>query len=486
MLYISQVLLTLTGSCFWCAAFAADSDFLGRRPGLNQDVQLWNDFMRSEGKVDPGVSANGHLDRDLFDDTSRTPAKVRPAAKLKSATRGIFLDKTLKDRKAAQENAPRIATQTVDEQAPIHSIVASSNLPSWSSWGDKTRPINGQAAIKSMAAPPNMPSSISRSALGDNGEQKDMQGLSKSIFASPNSPSWSSWGAETRNLTQAALVATKASADTPCTKTMKACKRDRRNCDHVLDILQFLRMQNIAIEKAVQREANQREKDDSDDVVPVPAPAPAPERKAEMLLQSLLEKNGLAVPKPEDWEWADSKEQMFLQSALENRALALRSQNWNWTRIQEGSPPEVTTTALYHPIPEIPGTNRAIHVMNGASTEATAASLYHPVHEIPSIRTRYHTELPLKNSPQPIGLHSRRTGCPNKLQRKLDACEESLSKCKSSVDDHNMILNSIADRAISERQKQLRRYLQPSSYGYATAARPSAPCHPVAGHKKSP
>jgi len=379
--------------CVWRAAAAiaggGERDFLGKRPGLSQDVQLWNSFLRSEGEASSSISAGD----PIFDP---------PAA-------GVFLDATNQqgigkssDRRlqvALQSCLKKHFSTQLKQVGPMPVTVprgnlaavaaaAAAHLNTGTKQDEKLVKERMQACLKTSQEEP---------------KSTSVQGPVKAIVASASS--WASFGGHTKP------SFLEFNATDPCTDDFKQCKKDKSNCKNVLDILQFLRLQHIAVEKSIQRDAD------------------AKKDKKSMLLQSVLEEHGFTLPKPQDWQWTGAKRKLLLQTALEQKSLALPNQEWGqWT---PSSPP-----------------------------------LVHEVPNIDNIRSHYHQDLPLKQAALPLEFHNLPSPpggmrCPFDVQKKIDSCHASFETCKVDVDDHESILNAIAPRAGHARELKLQKYLHP-------------------------
>jgi hypothetical protein len=403
---VCQFQLVLVAGYLFGAAFAGSGarDFLKRRPGLSKDDQLWKAFLKSEdqqGHLDQASKAQ--LEQDSVDELQLEPSSMM-------ARNGkAFVDTSHQDQVKSRDS--RL-------QAALHSCLKDHFSSHLNSTMPLPIPVPGgsMAAVAAAAAASLNLGSKHRENIVKARLETCLDGTQKNkVSAQPAAPiiapqsmpkAWTAWGARTKNAT--ALV--QADVASPCSKSLKTCKKDNKNCRHVLDILQFLRLEHIAVEKVIQREADAA-------------------KNHALLLQTVLEKHGLTLPKAEDWTWTDSKHNL-LQSALEGHGLALLNQDWK-------SAPTTSTTPLNHPIPVVP------------------EPLSHPIPVVPSIPTHYHAKLPLEHHAMPIKLQHLRAECPPERQKKLDDCRSSLKECNLDVDDHNSILNSISDRASLEREVKL-------------------------------
>lgn len=343
-----------------------ESHFLGKRPGLNEDVKLWNEFLRSE---------NQPHSQDEFALEASIPEESSTA----------FLDTETKDHDQIEVTLRSCLRKHVGPDA---------KMPAWGSV-----PRGGLAAV------------VSAAVAGLRASKYDEKLLKVKLQACVESTQQDNQHKKTA--AKAALVETDVTGS--CTKVLKGCKKDLHNCEHVLDILQFLRLQHIAVEKTVQREAD------------------AKKRKSWKLLQtgpslqSVLEKHGFSVPTHDDWDWTRGKT-LLLQSALEEHSLALMNENWNTTLPARDAP-------LFHPIPEIAPKQLRQHSPTQAPTQISLA--------------------------RPLRLEIHHARCPAHTQKQLDECGASLESCKVDVDDHNSILNSIAARASQMRRERLEPLLHP-------------------------
>jgi len=434
----SKIRLTIIAGCLLRVATAGggERDFLGKgeRPGLKKDVQLWNAFLRSEGQVDNGVASD---DRWLSEAMLADGAQVghgstgRRTSERIAARSGAFLDATV------HQGADQLGDSRME--VALQSCLKAHFGTHLSQAIPMPAPKGGLAAVAAAAAAHINTGTKQNEDLIKTRLQNCMETTQKidpkaaakaapgkAIIVSPSfTAPWTPFGVRTKNATavKPALVATNMTD--PCTKSIKQCKRDKKNCVRVLDILQFLRLHHIAVEKTIQAEATQKKQAKRHQELKL--------LQGQKKLKQILDENGLEMPKPDDWDWwTDAKHKLILQSALEQNGLALLNQDWNFTP---------STPDLYHPIPNVP------------------SNTFHPDHPLgPN-----HVDLqPFKQALEGIGLVKGQhisTQCPNPhLQKKLDTCRSSVQSCKVDVDDHNSILNSIAERAIQETGVKLQKY----------------------------
>lgn len=320
------LIASLSGQvCRLASAGAGERDFLGKRPGLRKDMQLWNDFLRSENQADStGVGDILKLDSEMPDEDHG-----------KSSSHTVLLDSSTRKRPG------RAATSTPRRKA-----------------SDKT----------------------------------------------------------TRKMTPAVLLEVNASG--VCHKEVKQCKKDAKNCNHVLDILQFLRLEHIAVEKVMRQEGE------------------LSLRQGGALLQTVLEKHGFATPNADDWSWTGKKEKFFLQTSLEEHAHALTDKEWKSDESNR-SPP------LYHPIPQVGKVKTSHH--------------HHTEHKVPTQRGEDEpfTGPLLPAATKALHLEVHHAHCPVDIQKELDECNARLKTCKTDADNLNVLLNSVAEKASAWRQQRL-------------------------------
>lgn len=401
-----QAIVVIAAGCFLHVAAAiaggGEKDFLGKRPGLNQDVQLWNAFLRSETQQDKGSASDAQLDQDLLGDAQLTRRlselsdQRSAAAHVKGA--GIFLDAN-NHQAAAKHDASRLQAE-LDACLKTHFsayLKHASPLPV---------PVPGQgmaavaaAAVASLNIGTKDGTDFMKARL-----QACLEAAQKepaaTIVTPQRVPGWLSWGARTKNATSVIQKSTQGAETEGCKKELKKCKKDKINCNGVLDILQFLRLQHIAVEKNIQARADRRNNP--------------------LLLQTVLKENGFKLPKPEDWQWSGAQHKLLLQTALEQDALAVPNQDWQ------------SLSALYHPIPVI--------------SSASAPALNHPIPDIGGdIPTRYHYGPQSQDSAMPVKLQHLLTECPYGKQMKLNGCRSAVAECQSATDNLNSILNSVAE-----------------------------------------
>jgi len=365
-------------------AGAGQHDFLRKRPGLKHDVQLWNEFLKSENQPDSqGLADEDRLDSVIPEEAQEDPTEgsvlflgattqVHDLVHLQAALRSCLR------KHAGYEGSVPVPHGTLAEVA----AAAVASLKPATRGQEKLLKVQVEACLETSTA-----ASESTPALqATHGPAKALPKVETALV--------------TTNLNASGYTA-------PCAKDLKKCDKDIDRCKHVLDILQFLRMEHIAVEKTMQREAQAR--------------------KGGLLLQTVLEKHGLSVPKPEDWDWTGG-DKLLLQTALEQHGLALIDQDW-----------PSHTPDLVHPIPVIPPT----HNHEESHTKAVAKpSNARPLgFKAKSVRSEvYHIR------------------CAPQVQKQLDTCASSLHICKTDVDNHNAILNSIADRASRDREAKLLNY----------------------------
>jgi len=400
-----RLCLTLfTSYSFWAAcagSLSGEREFLGKRPGSTKDEQLWNAFLRSENQVDHGSSI---FDQDLT-----------PPTNLGSTQSGVFLDATVED------DTKHGMQAALDSCIKAHfSDYLKPGLPKPAAVPGGTLAAVAAAAAASLSAQSMYQQNLIKDQLKaclettQNVRAKLVgkvpphpQAIVPPIVASGSATPFSGFGSHTKGMAPAkeAFVATATDFSKPCRKKMKKCKKDEDNCKHVLDILQFLRLRNIAVEKKAQREADARN-------------WAGPKRSNLMSLHSVLKKKGLELPKSEDWDWAgtNSSHKLFIQSVLEEDGLAILDHPWS-------------------PVPPV-----------GMM-----------VHELPMLPSPSHVELP--SSAMPVTLQNIRHHGSPKCQKDLDICHKEIADCKVSVDDHNSILNSIAGRAVQESDAKLNAYI---------------------------
>merc|ERR1719453_1178236 len=187
-----------------------------------------------------------------------------------------------------------------------------------------------------------------------------------------------------------------------CHKEVKQCKKDAKNCNHVLDILQFLRLEHIAVEKVMQHEGELS-------------------LRRGALLQTVLEKHGFATPKADDWSWTGKKEKLLLQTALEEHAHALTDKEWKSDESRRSQP-------LYHPIPQIGKVKTPHH--------------HHTEQKVPtqSGKDEPFTGPLLPAATKALHLEVHHTHCSGDMQKELDECDAKLKTCKTDVDNLNVLL----------------------------------------------
>jgi len=365
-------------------AGAGKHDFLRKRPGLNKDVQLWNEFLRSEDQPDnQGLDDEVRLDSVISDETQSDTTK-RSAAFLGVTTQGrdqlkAALRSCLRKHAGYEGALPPVPHGSLAEMA----AAAVASLKPATKYHEKLLKVQLEACLETSTAEPE-----STSAVGAT------RGPTKKL-----------------PLVKIAMVAINSSSSgfsAPCAKDLKQCEKDIDRCKHVLDILQFLRIEHYAVEKTMQQEAQAR--------------------KGGLLLQTVLEKHGLSVPKPEDWDWT-GEHKLLLQTALEQHSLALTNQDWK-------------SPDLVHLIPDITPTHHHEKAPIKAPAEASHA-------------------MPLELKAKPVRMEVYHTRCAPQVQKELDDCGLSLQTCKTDVDNHNAILNSLAERASKEREARLQSYYEP-------------------------
>lgn len=365
-------------------AGAGQHDFLRKRPGLNKDVQLWNEFLRNEDQPDnQGLDDEVRLDSVISDEAQSDTTK-RSTAFIGVATQGhdqlkAALRSCLRKHAGYEGTLPPVPQGSVADMA----AAAVATLKPATKYQEKLLKIQLEACLETSTAAPQSTSALEAT-----------RGPTKKL-----------------PLVKTALVATNSSTSgfsAPCSKALKQCEKDIDRCKHVLDILQFLRIEHLAVEKTMQREAQAK--------------------KGGLLLQTLLEKHGLSVPRPGDWDWT-GEHKLLLQTALEQNSFTLTNQDWK-------------SPDLVHLIPDITPTHHRDKAPIKAPAEAPQA-------------------MPVGLKAKPVRMEVYHTRCAPQVQKELDYCGSSLQTCKTDVDQHNAILNSLAERASQEREAKLQSYYKP-------------------------